>query len=385
MTRPSVAVLFGTRPEAIKLAPVIEALLADGRTDVLPISSGQHAEMLEPVLRFFGLETRHDLGVMSDGQPLGTTLARVLSGLDRVLERRRLGGLVVQGDTSTALGGALAGFYHRIPVFHVEAGLRSGDLSSPFPEELHRVAIGRAAVRHYAPTERARRNLLAEGLDPSTVVVTGNTVVDALERAQRRLATQPPELLATAAWRSALIGGGLGPYVLVTSHRRESFGDGLRNVCRAIRNLSGRHADLGFLWPLHLNRSVHDAVTAELAGLPRVVLVPPLEYPSMVAAMAECLFLLTDSGGVQEEAPALRKAVVILRDVTERPEVIESGFGVLVGTDVERIERAVTELLDPAERSRRTAGPNPFGDGHAGARIARDVADFLGAPTSPAG
>lgn len=364
--------VFGTRPEAIKLAPVIRECA--GRPEWFQprvCVTAQHRALLDQVLRVFSLEPDHDLNIMRDGQSLAAVTARMLLALEEVLAAEKPAAVVVQGDTTTTFCGALAAFYQRIPVVHVEAGLRTFDLAQPFPEELNRVFTGRLAALHFPPTAAAREHLRAEGVRDEAIHVTGNTGIDALlhvrdELSAGRLAPETP--FTRAAGRKL---------ILVTTHRRESFGLGLQATVRALRRLADR-SDVELAFPVHPNPNVRAVVEPLLAGLPNVHLLPPLDYVSFVGLMGQAYLAITDSGGVQEEAPSLGLPVLVLRDKTERPEAVAAGTVRLVGTVEERIVREAEALLDdPAEHARRTAVHNPYGDGQASGRIARALADFL--------
>ncbi len=371
--------VFGTRPEAIKMAPVVRALEASERFASRVCVTGQHRGMLDQVLELFELEPDHDLDLMRERQTLPDLTARALTGIAGVLEEERPDVVLVQGDTTTTLAGALAAFYAGIPSGHVEAGLRTGDLAAPFPEEANRTLTGRLATFHFAPTERCHRALVAEGVPAERVWRTGNTVVDALLWARERVRRTPLE-----ADREALAGAyraiaGDARMVLVTGHRRESFGAGFRGICRALRVLAEQHPEVEIVYPVHLNPRVREPVRRTLAELPNVHLLEPLGYAPFVRLMDRCAFLITDSGGVQEEAPALGKPVLVMREVTERPEGVEAGTARLVGTDPERIVAEAERLLaDRAAYRAMSRAHGPFGDGRAAERIARALASVLG-------
>jgi UDP-N-acetylglucosamine 2-epimerase (non-hydrolysing) len=364
-----IACVVGTRPEAIKMAPLIFALKREAAFEVRVVASGQHADMLTQALEFFGIEADLNLGVMQSAQTLDHVTSAVLKGVGAFLDSAPQDMLLVHGDTTTTLGAALAGFYRKSPLGHVEAGLRSHDLSRPFPEEANRVLTDRVSSLLFAPTPRAAENLRAEGVEDSRVFVTGNTVIDAL--------------FWTLERKDAPLPGGLeippgAPLALLTAHRRESWGAPLARICGAVRRLLEKYPELWFLVPLHKNPAVRETITAELGGSPRTVFTEPLSYPEFVAAMNRSILILSDSGGVQEEASALRKPVLILRDLSERPEALSEGTGVLVGTDGGRIEREASRLLDDERYRASFAGRgSPFGDGHAGERIAKIVKDYL--------
>lgn len=362
--------VFGTRPEAIKMAPVVHALAADPRFDARVCVTAQHRSMLDQALADFGIAPHHDLNVMSPGQDLYDVTSRVLMGLRDVLKAEKPDAVLVHGDTTTTLAATLAAFYAHVPVGHVEAGLRTGDLTSPWPEEANRVLADKLCRWHFAPTAWSRDKLLAEGAEPSRVFVTGNTVIDALLWMRDRVVAQP-----LATWRGAY---GLAwdavtsdrRMVLITGHRRESFGEGFLNICRAIRALADRHPDAAFVYPVHLNPNVRGPVGQILTGLPNVYLIEPLEYAPFVRLMVRSTFLLTDSGGIQEEAPSLGKPVLVMRDTTERPEGLAAGTVALVGTQYDAIVAGVERLLtDPAHFAAMSGAHNPYGDGLAAQRI----------------
>ncbi len=364
--------VVGTRPEAVKMAMVARALSAAGGIDHSLCVTAQHREMLDPVLRLFDLSPDYDLDVMSPGQHLADVTSGVLHGMRGVLEETRPDRVLVQGDTTTVLATAMAAFYAKIPVGHIEAGLRTGDMNSPWPEEMNRKVADALSDRHYAPTETARRNLLAEGVPDSGIVVTGNTVIDALLHVVGRLQTEPG--LADRAM-AALPGRDPGRLlVLVTGHRRENFGSGFEQICRAIARIGDR-GDVEVVYPVHLNPNVREPVFRLLGGHPNVKLIEPLDYLAFVYLMTQAHIILTDSGGLQEEAPSLGKPVLVMRDTTERPEAVESGNIRLVGTDADRIVGETDRLLDDDEAHAEMAQVrHPFGDGHASRRILEDLA-----------
>jgi UDP-N-acetylglucosamine 2-epimerase (non-hydrolysing) len=368
-----VGVVMGTRPEGIKLAPVVHELRRRGGFEAVAISTGQHRTMLEQALAAFHLRPDADLQLMTPGQTLHDVTSKTLLGLRELLAREALDWIVVQGDTTTAFAAALAAFYARIPVAHVEAGLRSGVRYSPFPEEINRRMVDQLSDLLYAPTNEARELLLAEGFPAERVYVTGNTVVDALQMARRIVRDEGVELPDVPA--EALRGQRM---LLVTAHRRESFGPGLAAIYAALRRLVADFPDVSVVYPVHLNPSVDGPARQLLGGHPRIHLIRPLGYLEFVAAMERAHLVLTDSGGVQEEAPTLRKPLIVMRDVTERPEGIAAGVACLAGTSEERIYGEARRLLvDERAYRRMTAGINPYGDGHAAERIV----DLLGSET----
>ncbi len=368
--------VFGTRPEAIKMAPLVRRLEADARFAARTCVSAQHREMLDAVLATFGLVAHHDLAVMEPGQDLFDVTARVLAAMRPVLRAERPELVLVHGDTTTCFAAALAAFYERVPVAHVEAGLRTGDLAAPFPEEANRVLVGRLARLHFAPTERARANLLAEGVAPDAIHVTGNTVIDALLAVQAEVGTLAPHAFADALGEplcDRLAQG--GPLVLVTGHRRESFGRGFEDLCEGLRRAARAHPDWTVVYPVHPNPRVRRTVERGLAGLANVHLIAPLDYRPFVWLLARAGAALTDSGGVQEEAPSLGTPVLVARDTTERPEALEAGTARLVGTDPARIVSGLEEvLLGDGPTGAALAARNPYGDGRASERIVEVLA-----------
>lgn len=375
-----VLLVFGTRPEAIKMAP-LALTLARPPFRVRLVSTGQHREMLDAVLRVFRLRPHHDLALMKPDQTLADLTGRCVERLDPVLVRERPDIVLVQGDTTTAFAAALAAFYRRIPVGHVEAGLRTYDKYAPFPEEINRRLISAVADIHFAPTESGRRNLLREAVPAETVHVTGNTVIDALVFVRNRLRNDPAFRRRTEA---ALPSGLLEQIrraeamVLVTGHRRENFGQGFENICRALAASARRHPRTLFVYPVHLNPNVRRPVFAILSDIPNIRLIEPVDYPAFVLLMTLSRFILTDSGGVQEEAPSLGKPVLVMREVTERPEAVKAGTVRLVGTDPRAITDATERLLrDSALYRRMATAVNPYGDGRASARIRRLLRNLL--------
>lgn len=352
--------VVGTRPEAIKMAPVILALKAEPWANVRLLATAQHRHMLDQVLDYFDIEPDIDLNIMRPNQALTTLTARLLLELDDVLQAERPDVVLAQGDTTTVMAVALACFYQHIAFGHIEAGLRTGDMKNPFPEEANRVIAGRLARWHFAPTESSRQNLLREGINDANVTVTGNTVIDAL--------------LMTAA-KDCVLGIDLDPdkrLILLTSHRRENFGTPFRNICRALQALAQRNPNVQFLYPVHPNPNVKDVAYELLGQYPNIHLCAPLEYAPFVAAMKRSYLIISDSGGVQEEAPALGKPVLVLRDETERPEAVDQGVVKLVGSNFERILSETQLLLDDATAYRAMArGVSPYGDGRASERIVR--------------
>ena len=373
----TILVVFGTRPEAIKLFPVIRALGQRPGIRVRTCVTAQHRGLLDQVLAIADLSPDVDLDLMEPGQSLDRLTARLLVGLGETMDAERPDLVVVQGDTATAMAGALAAYYRRIPVAHVEAGLRSGDIHHPWPEEVNRRIVAPIAAHHFAPTDTAAAALLAETIDPATVHVTGNTVIDALHWTEARVAADPS--LAAGLDDVARRFAGKRS-VLVTTHRRENFGGGMEAIARAIGRIAAR-ADVAVLFPVHPNPAVGPVMDAILGHRENVARIEPLDYPHFVRALGLCDLVLTDSGGVQEEAPALGKPVLVMRETTERPEGVVAGTARLVGTDEDRIVSEVFTLLDDSEAHAAMArAHNPFGDGHAAERIAETLAHALARP-----
>jgi UDP-N-acetylglucosamine 2-epimerase (non-hydrolysing) len=374
-----VAIIFGTRPEAIKMAPVVLAMRRDGRFQVRVCATAQHRHMLDQVLQVFGIVPDHDLDVMQTNQGLAGLTARLLEGIDQVLAREAPDLVLVQGDTTTVLSAALAAFYRKIPLGHVEAGLRTGDLRSPWPEEANRVLVSRLADIHFAPTESSRQNLLREGVSPDKVHVTGNTVVDALLLAVELVTNEPPEIPGLTAETLAAWEG--HPLVLITGHRRENFGSNFEEICRAIADLACRFPDAHFVYPVHLNPNVREPVYRILgtARHENIHLMDPLPYLPFVALMRRSTLILTDSGGIQEEAPSLGKPVLVMRDTTERPEAVLAGTVRLVGPSLRSIVDETSRLLtDPRAYEQMARALNPYGNGQAAQNILARCLDFLG-------
>jgi UDP-N-acetylglucosamine 2-epimerase (non-hydrolysing) len=372
-----ILVVVGTRPEVIKMAPIVQEVRrrqgAGAPLELVVCSTGQHRELVDSALAQFGIAADHDLQVMAADQTPTQVVAAAMSRMEAVLAEVRPDWMLVEGDTSTAVAAGLAAFYRRCAVAHVEAGLRSHDRWRPFPEEVNRRVVGVVADLHLAPTAAAARNLLREGVDAATIAVTGNTVIDAV----RWVADQP----APAAALELLGGGAPRRVVLVTAHRRESFGPPLVEICAAVAELARRYADAAFVLPVHPNPSVRGVVTERLRGIPNVRLCDPLDYFTLVHVMKGAAVVLTDSGGIQEEAPALGKPVLVLRDVTERPEAVSAGTAKLVGPYADRIVFEATRLFEDGEAYARMArAVSPYGDGQAAPRI---VARLLGEPFVP--
>lgn len=369
-----VLLVFGTRPEAIKMAPVYEVLRATPGLDVRVAVTAQHREMLDQVLRLFGIKPDYDLNVMKSGQGLTEITAAVLAGLKPVLEGFSPDLLLVHGDTTTTLSASLAAYYQQIPVGHVEAGLRTGNIYSPWPEEINRKVTGAITRLHFAPTAKAASNLKSEGVEEDQISITGNTVIDALLEVVERL---KKDLLQSAKFDA---GFGIDPtkrLILVTGHRRESFGGGFERICSALATIAKRE-DVQIIYPVHLNPNVKGPVEISLGELERVKLIAPQDYLPFVHLMRRADIILTDSGGVQEEAPSLGKPVLVMRDTTERPEAVDAGTVKLVGTDTHLIIREASKLLDDqAAYEAMSRAHNPYGDGFASNRIRDAILSFL--------
>jgi UDP-N-acetylglucosamine 2-epimerase (non-hydrolysing) len=363
LERMNILIIFGTRPECVKLAPIIKELERQQISHKVCVTA-QHRQMLDPFLSFFDIRVDHDLGIMKPNQDLYHVTTAALEGLRDVLRAERPDVVIVQGDTTTTFAAALAAFYERIPVAHVEAGLRTHKPYSPFPEEMNRRLTDHLSTWLFSPTEHAKQNLLSEGFPPERIFVTGNTVVDALLmilRDERFQELEPPVVVPDNH-----------RLILVTAHRRESFGQGIENICRALRELVDRYQDVEIVYPVHLNPNVQEPVRRMLGGVERVHLLKPLEYLSLLKLMDQAYLILTDSGGIQEEAPTLRKPVLVLREVTERPEGVQVGVARLVRTETEHIVRETQRLLEDRQAYKAMCpGPNPYGDGHASERITK--------------
>ena len=375
-----VLLVFGTRPEAIKMAPlVMELQKQKERIETVVCVTGQHREMLDQVLEIFDIKPDYDLNIMKRGQDLYDVTARVLTGMREVLKEIKPDIVLVHGDTTTSTAAALAAFYQQIPVGHVEAGLRTHNIYSPWPEEMNRQITGRIATYHFAPTPLSRQNLLDEGIKEESITVTGNTVIDALYMVVDRIKN---DKTLDFGLNCSLIKAGYDvdrlndgkKLVLITGHRRENFGDGFISMCQAIKTLSEKYPDVDFVYPMHLNpnvrKPIHEVFGEDLSGLGNMFFIEPLEYLSFVYLMEKSTIVLTDSGGIQEEAPGLGKPVLVMRDTTERPEALEAGTVKLVGTNFEKIVREVSVLLDDREYyDKMSKAVNPYGDGKACERI----------------
>jgi UDP-N-acetylglucosamine 2-epimerase (non-hydrolysing) len=375
--------VFGTRPEAIKMAPVVRRLCADQRFESRVCVTGQHREMLDSALAHFAIEPNYDLDIMQPDQPLTAIAAATMTGLAPIFREFHPDRVLVQGDTTTTLAAAIAAFYNGIAVGHIEAGLRTGNMAAPWPEEGNRKLTTGLADLHFAPTETSRRNLLAEGVDPARIFVTGNTVIDALLMTQARLVVG--SALRTEMDARFPMLRPAARLILVTGHRRENFGQGFENICLALASLARRHPDVQVLYPVHPNPRVREPVFRILSQVPNVALIQPVDYVAFVYLMDRATLIITDSGGVQEEAPSLGKPVLVMREVTERPEAVEAGTVRLVGTDPERIVDEATGLLtDRALYEQMSQAINPYGDGHSSERIVSIIARMHSLPGAEA-
>lgn len=354
-------VVFGTRPEVIKLAPVVlEARSRPNQIKLLVCSTGQHREMLDQAMQVFGIEPDVDLAVMSKNQTLASLTSKLMDSLTATFDAHKPNVVVVQGDTTSAFVASLAAFYQQIPVAHVEAGLRTGDLASPFPEELNRVLISRMAHWHFPPTKQAAQNLLGEKVDSEKIVITGNTVVDAIKIIRQK-------------WSKFDVDANYFPnkeLVLITTHRRENQGDTLMKICAAIKLLSQSHPELGFVFPVHLNPNVREIVYQELKGIENLIMIEPLDFNVTLQLQSQCKLIITDSGGIQEEAPSFAVPTVVMREHTERREGIDAGFSTLAGTETSSILKAAEAFLNETNvKQRLSSKVNPYGDGNASSRI----------------
>lgn len=377
-----IMLVFGTRPEAIKMAPLVKEFLRyPEKFETVVCVTGQHREMLDQVLRIFDIQPDYDLNIMKQGQDLYDVTARVLVGMRNVLRKVLPDVVLVHGDTTTSTAAALAAFYQQIPVGHIEAGLRTHDIYSPWPEEMNRQITSRIATYHFSPTPLSKQNLLAEGIKEEQIVVTGNTVIDALYRVvdhikkNLKLDAELESLLKQAGYDVTRLREGK-KLVLITGHRRENFGEGFVHICTAIKDLTKKYPDVDFVYPMHLNpnvrKPIHEVFEDNLSGLGNMFFIEPLEYLSFVYLMEKSAIVLTDSGGIQEEAPGLGKPVLVMRDTTERPEALEAGTVKLVGTDYDKIVNEVSGLLDSQEYyEKMSKAINPYGDGKACSRIVK--------------
>ena len=375
-----VMLVFGTRPEAIKMAPLVKEFQKQPkRVETVVCVTGQHREMLDQVLKIFDIKPDYDLNIMKQGQDLYDVTARVLTGMRDVLKEVKPDVVLVHGDTTTSTAAALAAFYQQIPVGHVEAGLRTHNIYSPWPEEMNRLLTGRLATYHFSPTPLSRNNLIKESVDDRNIIITGNTVIDALYwvvdkiKNNKELDNELEDILSKAGYDVNRLNNGK-KLVLITGHRRENFGDGFINMCTAIKDLTIKHPNVDFVYPMHLNpnvrKPIHEVFGEDLSGLKNMFFIEPLEYLSFVYLMEKSSIVLTDSGGIQEEAPGLGKPVLVMRDTTERPEALNAGTVKLVGTDYNKIVNEVSSLIDDkAAYEKMSKAVNPYGDGLACGRI----------------
>lgn len=375
-----VMLVFGTRPEAIKMAPLVKEFQKQPkRVETVVCVTGQHREMLDQVLKIFDIKPDYDLNIMKQGQDLYDVTARVLTGMRDVLKEVKPDVVLVHGDTTTSTAAALAAFYQQIPVGHVEAGLRTHNIYSPWPEEMNRLLTGRLATYHFSPTPLSRNNLIKESVDDRNIIITGNTVIDALYwvvdkiKNNKELDNELEDILSKAGYDVNRLNNGK-KLVLITGHRRENFGDGFINMCTAIKDLMVKYPDVDFVYPMHLNpnvrKPIHEVFGENLSGLKNMFFIEPLEYLSFVYLMEKSSIVLTDSGGIQEEAPGLGKPVLVMRDTTERPEALDAGTVKLVGTDYNKIVNEVSSLIDDkAAYEKMSKAVNPYGDGLACGRI----------------
>lgn len=379
--------VFGTRPEAIKMAPLVKEFQKHPETfQTIVCVTGQHREMLDQVLHLFGIKPDYDLNIMKQGQDLYDVTSRVLLGMRDVLKEANPDVVLVHGDTTTSTASALAAFYQQIPVGHVEAGLRTHDIYSPWPEEMNRLITGRIATYHFSPTALSKQNLLDEGINEEAITVTGNTVIDALYmvvdkiKSDKQLGEELETLLRESGYDVNRLNG-TRKLVLITGHRRENFGEGFISMCRAIKALTEKYPNVDFVYPMHLNpnvrKPIHEVFGEDLSDLDNMFFIEPLEYLSFVYLMEKSTIVLTDSGGIQEEAPGLGKPVLVMRDTTERPEALEAGTVKLVGTDYDKIVNEVSALLDDMDYyDRMSKAVNPYGDGLACHRICNSLNSF---------
>jgi len=363
--------IFGTRPEAIKMAPVIKSFQKESCFETRICITAQHREMLDQVLHFFELQPDYDLDLMQKNQDLTTLTSRALVALKVPFEDFKPDLVLVHGDTTTTMTASLAAFYAGIKVGHVEAGLRTFNMQSPFPEELNRQFTSKIADFHFAPTQQAQANLVAENISEEEIVITGNTVIDALQETVLKIKNLKPSFAAGIPFESKKI-------ILVTGHRRENFGDGMQRVCNVLKEIALACEEVHFVYPVHLNPNVQTVVEKTLGGVSNISLIAPLEYPDFVWLLNESYFIITDSGGVQEEAPSLGKPVIVTRDTTERPEAVNAGTVKLVGTNAEQLRTEVLDLIDNVEAYKKmSSAHNPYGDGKAAQRIVNFVKDRL--------
>lgn len=371
-----VLIVFGTRPEAIKMIPLVSALSTDKRFEVRVCVTAQHREMLDQVLSLFGICPDYDLDIMKKSQSLGDVTSSILTGMHSILNDYKPDVVLVHGDTATTFAASLAAYYEKIKIGHVEAGLRTGNILSPWPEEGNRKLTAAIATYHFSPTLSSKNNLLKEGISSEKIIITGNTVIDALCKVKMKI-SEDQELESGLASEFKMLDR-KRPLILVTGHRRESFGEGFERICESLMKIANAHPSCQIVYPVHLNPNVSEPVNRLLGQVENIYLVPPQNYLPFVYLMMRSTIILTDSGGIQEEAPALGKPVLVMRDTTERPEAVEMGTVKLVGTNVDKIVSNVGILLkNPVEYRRMSSAINPYGDGHAAARIVEYLADNL--------
>ncbi|MDB2315828.1 UDP-N-acetylglucosamine 2-epimerase (non-hydrolyzing) [Luminiphilus sp.] len=378
MKKKKILIVFGTRPEGIKMAPLVHKMRSDTRFETTVCSTGQHKEMLEQVMQIFDITPDINLSIMRHGQTLDEVTARILVKMTDILQSIKPDLVLVHGDTTTAMAAAISSFYNGTPVGHVEAGLRTFDLSAPFPEEFNRQVVTKVSSLHFAPTETSRANLIAEGVDTAGVAVTGNTVIDALFWMIEKNEQASDDLLS---YFMTKLGWCVSDrkFVLITGHRRENFGDGFLSICSAIAKVAEKYPDIAFVYPVHLNPKVKEPVNAILGDIANVHLISPLEYTEFVFLLSQCHFVLTDSGGIQEEAPSLGKPVLVMRDVTERPEAVDAGTVKLVGSNESVLIKNISSLLDnETAYSEMSRAHNPYGDGRACDQIIGFIAKRIG-------
>ena len=359
-----IALIFGTRPEAIKMAPVYLKMKELG-INVKIIATAQHREMLDQVFEIFKIKPEYDLNIMKHGQQLPEMTSRLITSIDEVLKKERFDYILVHGDTTSTMAGSIAGFYNKIKVCHVEAGLRTNDIYNPYPEEMNRRITGTIANYHFAPTKRAKENLLNEGIDENNIIITGNTVIDALLWVEKNKKNEIERIKEKYELKGK-------KYILMTMHRRENWGNPMKNTLRAVKKYLIETPDITLVFPVHLNPKVRDIVNEELKGLKNVMLIEPVEYLEFISLMDGCHYIMTDSGGIQEEAPSLGKPTVVLRKTTERPEAIDTGTALLAGTDFDNVYNTMKELEGELYKKMSNTS-NPFGDGNA----SKIICDFL--------
>ena len=376
----NICVIIGTRPEAIKMAPVIQALRNRNRFNVQLCSTGQHKELLQDALNAFDLKPNFELDVMKQGQSLSKLTASILVNLDNHFSIHRPDMVIVHGDTTSAMAGATAAFLHQIELSHVEAGLRTGNLLSPFPEEYNRKFVSIAAKLHFAPTVQAKNNLIVEGIQEDLIHITGNTVIDALLSVVKKVESSPKKIQALRKHLFPILGFNFEKekFILITTHRRENFGKGIQNICLSIRELAKDNPSMRFVLPIHLNPKVKNIVIAQLSGQENIHLIPPQGYTEFAWLLSHCFMILTDSGGIQEEAPSLGKPVLVMRNTSERPEALQAGTAILVSTDPNKIIKTTQQIIDNRKSySDMAKANNPYGDGNSSEKIADQLENLF--------